>query len=80
MRRRGEARLRWESSFAAGGVGCVISSFTPISIRGRIMVNYATIDHDDKIEFWSRVAKHVHEAGKTADQSSVDDQTSMPDS
>ena len=22
-----EARLRWESSFAAGGVGCVISSF-----------------------------------------------------
>ena len=61
-----EARLRWESSFAAGGVGCIISSFTPVSIRGRIMVNYATIDSDDKIEFWSRVAKHVHAAGKTA--------------
>ncbi len=24
-----EARLNWETSFAEGGVGCIISSFTP---------------------------------------------------
>lgn len=61
-----EARLNWESSFATGGVGCIISSFTPVTIRGRIMVNYATIDADDKIPFWTKVGKHVHAAGQLA--------------
>ncbi len=61
-----EARINWETSFAEGGVGCIISSFTPVSVRGRILVNYAMIDDDDKIPFWSRVAKYVHEAGSRA--------------
>ena len=60
------ARLKWESSFAEGGVGCIISSFTPVTIRGRIMVNYATIDADDKIPFWTRIGKCVHAAGRRA--------------
>ncbi|MCH5373649.1 MAG: NADH:flavin oxidoreductase, partial [Planctomycetes bacterium] len=58
-----EARMNWEASFAAGGVGTVISSFTPISVRGRILPNYAMIDHDDKIPFWQEVGRRVHEAG-----------------
>ncbi len=45
----GNARLNWEEKFARGGVGCIISSFTPVSVRGRILVRYAMIDADDKI-------------------------------
>ncbi|MCC6510917.1 MAG: NADH:flavin oxidoreductase [Pirellulaceae bacterium] len=61
-----DARIKWETSFAEGGVGCIISSFTPVSVRGRILVNYAMIDDDDKIPFWRRIGKYVHEAGTRA--------------
>jgi 2,4-dienoyl-CoA reductase-like NADH-dependent reductase (Old Yellow Enzyme family) len=54
------ARLNWEEKFARGGVGAILSSFVPVSIRGRIMPNYATIDSDDKIPFWREVGKRVH--------------------
>jgi 2,4-dienoyl-CoA reductase-like NADH-dependent reductase (Old Yellow Enzyme family) len=54
------ARLNWEEQFARGGIGAIISSFVPVSIRGRILVRYATIDADDKIGFWRAVAKRVH--------------------
>src|SRR5687767_1862140 len=54
------ARLNWEEQFARGGVGAIISSFVPVSIRGRILVRYATIDDDDKIGFWKKVAERVH--------------------
>jgi 2,4-dienoyl-CoA reductase-like NADH-dependent reductase (Old Yellow Enzyme family) len=54
------ARLNWEEQFARGGIGAIISSFVPVSIRGRIMVRYATIDDDDKIGFWKQVARRVH--------------------
>jgi 2,4-dienoyl-CoA reductase (NADPH2) len=53
-------RLNWEERFARGGVGAICSSFVPVSIRGRIMPNYATIDADNKIPFWREVAKRVH--------------------
>src|SRR5688500_5665539 len=43
------ARLNWEEQFARGGVGAIISAFTPVSVHGRIMTRYAMIDHDDKI-------------------------------
>jgi 2,4-dienoyl-CoA reductase-like NADH-dependent reductase (Old Yellow Enzyme family) len=56
----GNARLNWEEKFARGGVGCIISSFTPVSVRGRILVRYAMIDDDDKIPFWRAVGKRVH--------------------
>jgi 2,4-dienoyl-CoA reductase-like NADH-dependent reductase (Old Yellow Enzyme family) len=54
------ARLNWEELFAAGGIGAIISSFTPVSVRGRILTRYAMIDHDDKIPFWAEVGRRVH--------------------
>lgn len=56
----GNARLNWEEKFARGGVGCVISSYTPVAVRGRILTRYAMIDDDDKIPFWREVGKRVH--------------------
>ncbi len=58
-----QARINWEEKFARGGVGAIISSHVPISARGRILPNYAFIDHDDKIPFWRRVGEKVHEYG-----------------
>jgi hypothetical protein len=42
-------------------VGAIISSFVPVHLRGRIVPNYAMIDHDNKIPFWRAVGKAVHE-------------------
>jgi 2,4-dienoyl-CoA reductase (NADPH2) len=56
----GNARLNWEEQFARGGVGAIISSFTPVTVRGRIMIRYAMIDHDDKIPFWRAIGERVH--------------------
>lgn len=55
------ARINWETRFARGGVGAVISSFVPVHGRGRILPNYAMMDADDKIPFWREVGKRVHE-------------------
>lgn len=55
-----QARINWEEKFARGGVGAIISSFVPVSIRGRILPGYATIDADDKIPFWRAVGEAVH--------------------
>ncbi|MBN2702106.1 MAG: NADH:flavin oxidoreductase [Methylothermaceae bacterium] len=54
------ARLNWEEKFARGGVGAIITSFVPVHVRGRILPNYAMIDHDDKIPFWREAVKRVH--------------------
>ena len=56
----GHARLNFEEKFARGGIGCIISSFTPVAVRGRILVRYAMIDNDDKIPFWRAVGERVH--------------------
>jgi 2,4-dienoyl-CoA reductase-like NADH-dependent reductase (Old Yellow Enzyme family) len=56
-----QARINWELKFARGGVGAIISSHVPISVRGRILTNYAFIDSDDKIPFWRKVGEAVHE-------------------
>ncbi|AMV18353.1 NADH:flavin oxidoreductase [Planctomyces sp. SH-PL14] len=61
-----DARINWETSFARGGVGGIISSFVPVHVRGRILPNYAMIDDDDKIMFWTRLAQDVHDAGRQA--------------
>lgn len=55
-----QARINWETKFARGGVGAIISSFVPVTIRGRIVPNYATIDRDDRIPFWRALGKAVH--------------------
>ena len=47
-----QARINWETKFAKGGVGAIISSFVPVQIRGRIIPNYATIDKDERVPFW----------------------------
>lgn len=56
----GHARLNWEERFAEGGVGAIISSYTPVAVRGRILTRYAMIDNDDKIPFWREVGRRVH--------------------
>jgi 2,4-dienoyl-CoA reductase (NADPH2) len=56
-----QARINWETKFAKGGVGAIISSFVPVTIRGRIIPNYATIDKDERVPFWRAVGKAVHE-------------------
>src|SRR5215218_8005570 len=56
-----QARINWETRFAKGGVGAIISSFVPVHGRGRILPNYAMIDADDKIPFWREVGKRVHD-------------------
>ena len=56
-----QARINWETKFARGGIGAIITSFVPVHIRGRIMPNYAMIDADDKIPFWREVVRSVHE-------------------
>jgi len=56
-----QARINWETKFARGGVGAIISSFVPVLLRGRIVPNYAMIDHDRHIPFWRAVGKAVHE-------------------
>ena len=55
-----QARINGEVKFARGGVGAIISSFVPVSIRGRIVPNYAIIDDDDKIPFWRALGEAVH--------------------
>jgi 2,4-dienoyl-CoA reductase (NADPH2) len=55
-----QTRINWETKFARGGVGAIISSFVPVTIRGRIVPNYATIDRDDRVPFWRALGEAVH--------------------
>lgn len=55
-----QARLNWEEQFARGGVGAIISSYTPVYIEGRIVPNAAMIDTDERIPFWRKVGETVH--------------------
>jgi 2,4-dienoyl-CoA reductase-like NADH-dependent reductase (Old Yellow Enzyme family) len=54
-------RINWELKFARGGVGAIFSSWTGVTLRGRIVPNYASIDSDDKIPFWRELGERVHE-------------------
>lgn len=54
-------RINWETKFARGGVGAIISSFVPVTLRGRIVPNYATIHRDEAVPFWRAVGEAVHE-------------------
>ena len=54
-------RVNWELKFARGGVGAIVSSFVPVTLQGRIIPNYATIDCDERIPFWRELGRRVHE-------------------
>ncbi|MFT3774222.1 MAG: NADH:flavin oxidoreductase [Minicystis sp.] len=54
------ARVAWEAKFARGGVGAIITSHVPVSVRGRILPNYAMIDRDERVPFWRTVVDAVH--------------------
>lgn len=54
-------RINWELKFARGGVGAIISSFVPVSIRGRIVPGYATIHRDEAVPYWRELGRRVHE-------------------
>jgi 2,4-dienoyl-CoA reductase (NADPH2) len=56
-----QARINWETKFARGGVGAIISSFVPVLLRGRIIPGYATVHRDEAIPFWREVGERVHE-------------------
>ena len=56
-----ETRINWELKFARGGVGAIVSSWTGVHPRGRIVPNYATIERDDQIPFWRELGERVHE-------------------
>jgi 2,4-dienoyl-CoA reductase-like NADH-dependent reductase (Old Yellow Enzyme family) len=55
-----QARINWEEKFARNGVGAIVSSYSPVDVRGRILPNYATVDRDERIPFWRRVGEAVH--------------------
>lgn len=54
------ARINFETRFAKGGAGAILSSHVPVHVRGRILPNYATIDSDERIPFWQRLGEAVH--------------------
>src|SRR4029079_3435799 len=57
------ARIAWEVKFAKGGIGAIISAHVPVTVRGRILPNYAFIDSDARIPFWRSVGEAVHRHG-----------------
>ena len=58
-----QTRINWETKFAAGGVGGIISSYVPVLMEGRIIANYATIHRDDFIPLWETLGRAVHAHG-----------------
>ena len=58
-----QTRVNWESKFAAGGVGAIISSYVPVMMEGRIIAGYATIHRDDFIPHWAKIGESVHAHG-----------------
>jgi 2,4-dienoyl-CoA reductase-like NADH-dependent reductase (Old Yellow Enzyme family) len=55
-----QTRINWELKFARGGVGAIVSSWCGVSLRGRIVPNYATIDRDERVPFWRELGEAVH--------------------
>src|SRR5262245_3681668 len=58
-----QTRINWETMFAEGGVGGIISSYVPVLMAGRIIAGYATIHSDDFIPLWAKLAASVHKYG-----------------
>jgi 2,4-dienoyl-CoA reductase (NADPH2) len=84
------ARVNFEERFARGGVAAIISSHVPITPRGRVLPNYAMIDRDERIRFWStvgwRVKQHnchyilqLSHSGRQQDMGGVENFGLLPD-
>jgi len=58
-----QTRINWETRFAYGGIGAIISSFVPVLMEGRILPNYATIHKDEYIPFWRELGRAVQAYG-----------------
>lgn len=58
-----QTRINWETMFAEGGVGAIITSYVPVLMSGRIIAGYATIHEDRLIDPWSKVVRAVHHYG-----------------
>jgi 2,4-dienoyl-CoA reductase (NADPH2) len=58
-----QTRINWELKFARGGVGAILSSWTGVAERGKIVPNFAAIERDDRIPFWRELGERVHEHG-----------------
>ncbi|WP_224245596.1 NADH:flavin oxidoreductase [Hyalangium gracile] len=82
-----QTRINWETKFARGGVGAIVSSYVPVHRSGRIMPNYATLESEDRIPFWRRLVAEVHKydcryilqlshSGRQRDQAGVENQFS----
>lgn len=56
-------RINWETLYAEGGVGAIITSYVPVLMSGRIIAGYATIHEDRLIEPWAEVARAVQAHG-----------------
>ena len=56
-----QARINWELKFARGGVGAILSSWTAVDERGKIVPAFAAIETDERIPFWRELGKRVHE-------------------
>lgn len=54
------ARLNWEEKFAKAGVGAIISAHVPVTIHGRILPNYATIEAEERVAFWAKAVERCH--------------------
>ena len=55
-----DTRINWETKFARGGVGAIISSCAAVTMHGRMFANQATVHADDFIPFWARLGRAVH--------------------
>jgi len=84
----GQTRINWETKFARGGVGAIVSSYVPVHRSGRILPNYATIENDDRVPFWRKLVSEVHKydckyiiqlshSGRQRDQHGVENQFSI---
>lgn len=58
-----QTRINWETKFAHGGVGAIISSYVPVLMEGRIVAGYGTIHRDDFVPLWRRLGEAVHAHG-----------------
>lgn len=56
-----EIRIRWDVKWARTGVGAMISTHSPIDVRGNLAPGFAHIDRDDRIPFWRELIRRVHE-------------------
>ncbi|MFT4254409.1 MAG: NADH:flavin oxidoreductase, partial [Caulobacter sp.] len=55
-----QTRINWESKFAKGGVGAIISSYVPVLMEGRIIAGYATVHRDEFIPLWAKLGEAIH--------------------